>query len=111
MPPFHPQALVAQRVTRRNQRVVIALTGVLDPKEDGPGDAAVEAVAGLEVQFPVDGVVVGHGEVLGRVGGVERPEVDDLAAVGVGDFDGLVFFEEEGGAAAGGEGLGGGHGF
>ena len=29
--------------------------------------------------------------------------------MGVGYFDGLIFWEEEGGAAAGGEGLGGGH--
>ena len=61
------------------------------------------------MQFAVDGVVVGHGEVFGGVRRVESPEVDHLAAVGVGYFDGLVLWEEEGGAAAGGEGLEAGH--
>lgn len=57
----------------------------------------------------MDGVVVRHGEVFGGVCRVEGPEVDDLAAVGVCYFYRLVLLEEEGGAGAGGEGVGGGH--
>lgn len=57
----------------------------------------------------MDGVVVRHGEVFGGVCRVEGPEVDDLAAVGVCYFYCLVLWEEEGGAGAGGEGVGGGH--
>ena len=53
---------------------------------------------------------MGHGEVFGRVARVERPQVDDLAAVGVDDLDRVAGLEAEGGAGAGGEGLGGGHG-
>lgn len=88
---------------------MVAFAGILDPRQDGSGDTAVEGVAGLEMQSSVDGVVVGHGEVLGGIGRVQRPEVDDLAAVGVGYLDRLARFEEEGRAAAGGEGLWGGH--
>ncbi len=74
-------------------------------EEEGLGGVAVEGGAGAgEAEGAVDGVVVRHGEVFGRVGRVEGPEVDDLAAVGVCDFEGLVLAEEEGGAGAGGEG-------
>ena len=73
------------------------------------GNTAVESVATVEVQFSVDGVVMGRGEILGGVWRIECPEVDDLAAVGVGYLDGLFPFEEESGAAAGGECLWGGH--
>lgn len=90
--------------------MVAVAARVLDPGQDGPGGAAVEGVAGAEAQPAVDGVVVGHGEVFGgRVGGVEGPEVDDLAAMGVCDSEGLAFGDEEGGAAAGGEGFWEGH--
>lgn len=46
---------------------MVAFAGVLDPGQDGSGDAAVEGVANLETQLPVDGVIVGHGEVLGGI--------------------------------------------
>lgn len=88
---------------------MIASAGIPGPGQDGSGDTAVEGVADFHMQFSMDGVVVGHGEVFGWVRRIECPEIDDLAAMGVDDFDDLVLFEEEGGAAAGGESLLGGH--
>ena len=53
----------------------------------------------------MDGVIVGHGEVFGRVRGIECPEINDLTAMGIGYTDGLVFSKEESGTAASGESL------
>lgn len=61
------------------------------------------------MQFPVDGVIVGHGEVLSGIFRTECPKINDLAAMGVGYLDDLVLFEKESGTAAGREGLWSGH--
>ncbi len=46
---------------------MVAFAGILDPGEDGLGDTTVESVANIEMHLAVDGVIVGHGEVLGRI--------------------------------------------
>ena len=57
------------------------------------------------MHFPMDGVIVGHGEVFSRVRGIDCPEINDLTAMSIDYTDGLVFSNEESGSAAGGEGL------
>ena len=57
------------------------------------------------MHFSMDGVIVRHREVFGRVRGIDRPKINDLTAMGIGYTDGLVFSNEESGSAASGEGL------
>lgn len=88
MPPPRPQQLIPARITRRKQRIMAPLRGVLEETEHGAAGVADEDVARGGDGFEQGAAGVGHGEVGwgGGGGGGEGPEVDGLGAVGVCDF-------------------------
>ena len=93
------ELLVALGVTGGDQRVVDAGAGVLGELEQWPATVAVERVAGARHELGEDRSRVLHRHVLGRVGGVERPGVDHLAAGGVDDPQPLACGQRDRGAS------------
>ena len=63
-----------------------------------PRLATVYGVVDAESHFAQSTVSVSHGKILVGISGIESPEVDDLLAMGVDDFDCLVLFDFEGNA-------------
>jgi polysaccharide export outer membrane protein len=99
--PFGAELAIALGVAGRQQGVVHAGRDVLHQREDRPAAVGDEAVARHRAQPAEMGAAVLHRHELVHVGRGERPGVDDLPAVGVGDGDGLALRDVRGGGPAG----------
>jgi hypothetical protein len=91
---------VALLVAGRQQGVVHAVGRVLGQGQDRPAPVGDQAVPDLGSELKDGRPGVLHGHELAELGGVERPSVDDLLAVGVDHLDRLALGDPRGLAGA-----------
>ena len=88
-----PESLISASIARRNQGIMRTTRRIFGQNEHWPRVAAEERVISGRCEFQKAGMCVGHGKIFVAFGGVEGPEVDDLFAVAIDDFKGLVLVE------------------
>src|SRR5580698_5256738 len=87
---------VDRLVAGAQQHVVTAGRSIADKGEHRSPSIAVEHIASASVDRAILGAGILHRQPLGRVGGVERPGIDNLLSKGVGEFHELPLLHENG---------------
>ena len=101
---FDTELLVADRATGGNRRIVYPWRRVLQHFEDGSAPVGPKNVAGNRGELLDDRTRVLHRHKLPAIASAEGPEIDNLIAVGIDDFERLAVLHACGFSGAGGNG-------